>query len=629
MSAAESVPTGEYVQGAAVVYVDENAINRALADMLLKEGGAVCTSVPTMSAMIDALSRRAYDVAVLDLDTATADRDGFELAKREPRFRELPLVAVGLDAESARAIGAEFFVQAPLDPTRLLSAVAEARGGRLKGGSGEAIARTALLAKVGGRLESAIELLTHFVHDYSGHGALMEEALKRGEREKAHFLLRNLRAASGAVGADDLYRLAADVQEELEREEPFRAAELSDALRAAVRKAAELRNELASQSSLAAGVSSLRGFASAAVDIHLPSPARFDDAKVEDSRAKGGEDRQGMPYLLAVDDSDANLKFITACLSDEYSVLQASSGEEALVAARGRPVPALILLDVTMPGIDGYEACRLLKEDPRTRSIPVIFLTSLSKEEDEERGLALGAVDYIRKPFSVPILKARVRSQLELLRYREYLETLVEERTRELRETQREVVFRLALAAEYRDNDTGSHIKRIGYYAMTLAERLGFPRHEADILYYASSMHDVGKIGIPDNILLKPGKLEPDEWAIMKDHTTIGAGLLEGHPSELLRVASRIALTHHEKWDGKGYPAGLAADAIPMEGRIVAVCDVFDALLSERPYKKPWTYDRTLDEINNLSGKHFDPSIVRAFNDAFPEFVRIKERFDG
>lgn len=340
-------------------------------------------------------------------------------------------------------------------------------------------------------------------------------------------------------------------------------------------------------------------------------------------RAASGPAR---PNILAVDDSSANLSFICACLEDEYRVSAAESGEAALAAAKSGTVPDLVLLDVTMPGIDGYETCRRLKQDPRTRSIPVIFLTSLSSEEDEERGLALGAVDYIRKPFSVPILKARVRSQLELVRHREYLEMLVERRTRELRETQHEVVLRLAMAAEYRDNDTGSHIKRLGYYAMTIAEGMGFSRKDADLMYYASPMHDIGKLGIPDHILLKPGKLTEEEWEIMKTHTTIGARLLEGHPSQLLCTASSIALTHHEKWDGSGYPAGLAGEAIPIEGRIVSICDVFDALISERPYKPRWSYEEALDEINRLSGRQFDPAAVRAFNDAFPELVSIREQ---
>lgn len=372
------------------------------------------------------------------------------------------------------------------------------------------------------------------------------------------------------------------------------------------------------------------------VTVQLPAP--LDEARLaqELARSRGTVNRtvqskktdenKERPLILAVDDSSANRDFIKASLEDAYNIDVAESGEEALERAIREPLPNLILLDVTMGGIDGYETCKHLKNDPRTRSIPVIFLTSLSREEDEERGLSLGAVDYIRKPFSVPILKVRVRNQLELLRYREYLETLVGKRTRELRETQNEVILRLAKAAEYRDSETGSHIKRMGYYAMVLAEALKVSRREADLIFDASPMHDVGKIGIPDHILLKPGKLTAEEWEIMKTHPIIGSQLLGDHPSDILTVAAKIALTHHEKWDGSGYPSGLRGEQIPLEGRIVAICDVFDALLSKRPYKRAWTFDEALDEINRLSNIQFDPVVVRAFNNVFPELAKIREQ---
>ena len=376
------------------------------------------------------------------------------------------------------------------------------------------------------------------------------------------------------------------------------------------------------------------------VTIQLPAP--LDELRLvqELGRSRGTFNRiiqkkrpdedQERPLILAVDDSSANRDFIHDSLEDTYRVDVAESGEEALERAVKDPIPDLILLDVNMGGIDGYETCKRLKNDPRTRSIPVVFLTSLSREEDEEQGLSLGAVDYIRKPFSIPVLKVRVRNQLELLRYREYLETLVDKRTRELRETQNEVILRLAKAAEYRDNETGSHIKRMGYYAMVLAEALKVSRREADLIFDASPMHDVGKIGIPDYILLKPGKLTAEEWEIMKTHPIIGAQLLGDHPSEILTVAAKIALTHHEKWDGSGYPTGLRGEQIPLEGRIVAICDVFDALLSKRSYKPAWTFDQALDEINRLSNVQFDPVVVRAFNNVFPELAKIREQLtDG
>ncbi len=594
--------------GAVVLYLDENSMNRALAELLLRNAGLECRAVETFGALIDAMNRGAFDALVLESSTIASDPEGLALAQREPRFRDLPTVVVGDDEARAAAMGASRFVPFPLDPVRFLAMITEALGSHSAEPS-DAIRRAALLARVGGKAEAAATLLDRFMHDYAGHDALIAESLSRGDKEKTAFLLRNLRAAAGAIGADELYRVVESVRDETEREQPRAAGELSAPLRRAVKSAAVLRAEFADRPGL--------------------RPLRPEGrAETQEDGAGTGGPSGGTPLLLAVDDSAANRRFISESLADEFGVILAENGDEALQKARSVPAPALILLDVEMPGIDGYETCRLLKEDPRTRSIPVIFLTSLAKEENEERGLSLGAVDYIRKPFSVPILKARVRTHLELLRYREYLETLVEQRTRALRETQKEVIFRLAQAAEYRDNDTGSHIKRIGYYSAVLAERLGFPRAETDILFYACSMHDIGKIGIPDHILRKPGKLTEEEWAIMKKHPTIGAELLEGHPAELLRVAARVARTHHEKWDGSGYPAGLAGAEIPMEGRIVAICDVFDALLSVRPYKRAWTYDEALDEINRLSGRHFDPVIVRTFNGAFPELANIKKRFD-
>lgn len=609
------------VEGAKFVYVDENSINRTVASLILQEGGAFCVAVSTMRAMIDAIGGGSFDAAIVDLQTAAADPEGFDIAKRDPRFRDLPFLAVGADRAQATAIGAAFFVPAPLDPTLFLETASDALSSRSPAAATNgksAIVRTALLSRVSGNRSAAADVLSQFVHDYAGYAALIQEASKRNDAEKAEFLLRNLRAAASAVGAEALYRLAAQVQEDAQRGTGMPMDALAVALKEAVDGAGALREDL-----LAHG------------GREMASRARQQKCADSDERAKerGGIARIGAaeetgekPTVLVVDDSPANLRFLETSLQHEYAIATASDGEQGLREARGPRRPDLILLDVTMPGIDGYETCRLLKEDPRTRSIPVVFLTSLSKEADEERGLALGAVDYIRKPFSVPVLKARIRSHLDLLRYREYLETLVDERTRELKETQLEVIYRLARAAEYRDNDTGSHIKRIGYYAMTIAERLGFPRAEADLLYYASAMHDVGKIGIPDNILLKPGKLTAEEWETMKAHPTIGAGLLEGHPSQLLRVATRVALTHHEKWDGSGYPSNLRGEGIPMEGRVVAVCDVFDALLSSRPYKREWSPEETLDEINRLSGAHFDPAVVRAFNAVYPELLLIKSR---
>jgi putative two-component system response regulator len=602
------------LRGVHVVYLDENALNRTLAVLMIEGAGGVCAATATIKETVEAIDHSSCDVLVMDMGTAAADPEGIAVARRDPRFRELPLIAVGADPRLAAAIGIDQFVLTPLDPTLFLSAISRMRwtGAAVESTSkGGSIDKNALLLRVSGKTEAAADILGQFITDYSGFGDRIRDALAQKNQEEAEFLLRNLRSAASAVGADVLYRRAAAVQDEVQRQGNEETALLDAAIKSAMESAERLKADFLQ----APGSGETQRYASSRRQTVSGVPAA--------PKSSG----TGPARILVVDDSSANRKLIAACLEDEYSIVLASSGDEALRSAWNGIAPDLILLDVTMPGIDGYETCRQLKEDPRTRNVPVIFLTSMDKEKDEERGFALGAADYIRKPFSVPILKARVRNHLNLQRYREYLETIVEERTRELKETQREVVFRLSRAAEYRDNDTGSHIRRIGYYATTIAEEFGFPRTEADLLYFSSPMHDIGKIGIPDHILLKPGKLEPEEWAIMKRHPVIGAGLLEGHPSELLRSAARIALSHHEKWDGTGYPKGLSGEDIPIEGRIVAVCDVFDALLASRPYKRPWTYDEALDEINRLSGTHFDPSVVKAFNSVYPEFIRINEQF--
>jgi putative two-component system response regulator len=277
--------------------------------------------------------------------------------------------------------------------------------------------------------------------------------------------------------------------------------------------------------------------------------------------------------------------------------------------------PDLILLDVMMPGMSGYEVCAALKADPRTASIPVIFVTALTDTEDELEGFEAGAVDYITKPVSPPIVRARVRTHLSLVRMEE------------LRATRLEIVQRLGLAAEYKDNETGLHVIRMSHFSRILGLAAGMTEAEADDLLHAAPMHDVGKIGIPDRILQKPGPLDPDEWKIMQSHATIGAEIIGDHPSGMLALARNIALTHHEKWDGSGYPKGLSGADIPLEGRITAIADVFDALTSVRPYKKAWTEEEALDFLVKQKGKHFDPNLVDLFIGQMPAIRAIRQRW--
>jgi len=321
-----------------------------------------------------------------------------------------------------------------------------------------------------------------------------------------------------------------------------------------------------------------------------------------------------LPTLLVVDDEAANLQLLKHILQADYQLLFAKNGERALELAREQR-PDLILLDVMMPGMSGYQVCTALKADASTESIPVIFVTALTHTDDEVQAFGAGAVDFITKPVSPLIVKARVRTHLSLVRMDE------------LKETRLEIVHRLGLAAEYRDNETGQHVIRMSRYAQLLGRAAGMSEVAADDLLNAAPLHDIGKIGIPDSILLKPGPLSADEWAVMKTHAEIGAQIIGEHRNPMLAMARRIALSHHEKWDGSGYPYGLVGEDIPFEARIVAVCDVLDALTSRRPYKEAWPAERALEHIDAQRGKHFEPAIVDLLMANLPAVEAVRQQF--
>lgn len=332
--------------------------------------------------------------------------------------------------------------------------------------------------------------------------------------------------------------------------------------------------------------------------------------------------------ILVVDDVPENIAVLADILSDKYRVTYATSGADALIAALLQPTPpSLILLDVMMAGMDGYEVCKRLKADLRTQEIPVIFLTAQNDVNNEAFGLEIGAVDYLHKPCHPAIVLQRVRIHLELHNQNRALEQRVRERTNEVEEARLEVVRRLGRAGEYRDNETGMHVIRMSQYCHRLALAAGIPAKQAALLQLAAPMHDIGKIGIPDHILLKPGKFDPEEWAIMQRHAVIGAEIMGESKSELLALARNVALTHHERWDGKGYPNGLAGESIPIEGRIAAIADVYDALLSKRPYKKPWSQEDAVAHIVRESGKAFDPTLVELFLRLLPEYDTIRKQY--
>jgi len=338
--------------------------------------------------------------------------------------------------------------------------------------------------------------------------------------------------------------------------------------------------------------------------------------------------------ILIVEDSPENIDVMVGILQKNYRLKIATTGEKALrIVAQGDP-PDLILLDIQMPGIDGYDVCRLLKKDPLTRQIPVIFVTALSSVKEEEKGFACGCVDYIIKPVSPPIVRQRVKTHMALYNQNQILEEKVAKRTQQLenaflriKESSLETIHILSKAAEYRDEDTGSHIYRMSNYSAAIARKMGLSEKTVESILYAAPMHDVGKIGIPDSILLKPGELTADEFSTMKQHTLIGAKILENSKTGFIRLGETIALTHHEWWNGKGYPRGLKEREIPLEGRIIAVADVFDALTTKRPYKAPFSLDVSLRIIAENRGHQFDPQVVDAFFSIKSEILKIRKKY--
>ncbi len=330
--------------------------------------------------------------------------------------------------------------------------------------------------------------------------------------------------------------------------------------------------------------------------------------------------------ILVVDDEERNLRLMEAMLAPfEYDVYVARDGQESIELAETIS-PDLILLDVMMPKLDGFEVTQRLKSSERTRAIPIVIVTALQNIDDKIKALEKGADDFLSKPVEKTELRARVKSLLKvkayndhMASYQERLKTEVAEKTSQLKlaleslkYASLDTIVRLSRAAEYKDEDTGNHINRVSEFAAALARQMGIIGEREEMILYAAPLHDIGKIGIPENILLKPGKLDADEWEIMKLHTVIGSQILGGSETSYLKLAEIIALTHHERWDGGGYPRGLEAEDIPLEGRITAVVDVFDALTSKRPYRGPLAVEKALEIMQNWRGTKLDAGCVDA-----------------
>jgi putative two-component system response regulator len=348
-----------------------------------------------------------------------------------------------------------------------------------------------------------------------------------------------------------------------------------------------------------------------------------------------------MSKILVVDDDLFGRKMMCRVLNRQgYDTVPASDGQIALDKIPAA-TPDLILMDINMPKIDGFEVTSRIKSDPETSSIPIILITGLDTVNNHVRALDMGADDFISKTAAHAEIIARVRSHLKVKQlndrikaYQQNLEIQVALRTKQLnhaleqlRDASLDTIFKLTAASEYRDNETGAHIKRMSHYSALIAQKMGLKHKTVETILYAAPMHDIGKIGIPDKILLKPGKLNAEEWEVMKKHTTIGADILKGSNIGFVRMGESIALTHHEKWDGSGYPYGLKGRRIPLAGRIVALADVFDAMTSKRPYKEAFSIEKANRIILEERGRHFDPDVVEAFFSVQDAILRIKKSY--
>jgi putative two-component system response regulator len=332
------------------------------------------------------------------------------------------------------------------------------------------------------------------------------------------------------------------------------------------------------------------------------------------------------PLILVADDSEDIRNLLGVMLKKNYDVRFATNSDETLAGADTDPLPDLILLDIEMPSLNGYEVCARLKASPALSHIPVIFVTSRSDPKDQARGLIAGAVDYITKPLSAPITLLRVRNQLALADQRRALEDQIAARTEELHETRLELIRRLARAMEFREGGLTNGVARTCEYVTLLAEALGLKSKVVEILSQAAPLHDIGKLGVPENILLKADKLNEKEWEIVRKHPEIGAGIIGEHRDPLLEQARIMALTHHERWDGTGYPKKLKGNEIPVTGRIMAVADAFEAMTSTQRYHQPVSSMEAARRINAESGKQFDPAVVAAFMKVVKEFDEVRAR---
>ncbi|NOR51378.1 MAG: response regulator [Gammaproteobacteria bacterium] len=656
-----------HLHEARVLLVEDNRLNQELATALLRKKGILVTQAWNGKEALEILQTERFDGVLMDIQMPVMDGySATQEIRKLPQFKDLPIIAMTAsvmkgDREKAEAAGMNDHIAKPLDVDEMFITMARwispttDRVGRGKNAESKSRPEpTAPLEQLktetdkekwqeSGSFEGLIgidtklgllmnmndyelyhNLLRWFYDDQNDFEEAFQAARESDDLQAPTRTAHTLKGCAGSIGATRIQQAALKLESICD--ENGSNAEISSALQRVITELTPVIKSLEHIISTSLPTQS-------AEDTDSPQPIAL-AAEHHEQNVRAIESINS-ECILIIDDEPTNLKLLEKILhSQNYTNLMLVQDSREVLECYQEHNTSLILLDINMPHLDGYQVMAQLKALNDPLLPPIIILTAQNNDEHLLRALAAGARDYVTKPFNANELLMRVRNLLDVQQahrlvhnQKTVLEEMVTERTKELRHSQLDVVKRLGSAAEYRDEETGTHILRMSHISLLLAQGLGWNKSDCELILNASMMHDIGKIGIPDNILLKTEKFEPHEWEIMKSHVTIGAKLLSDGDSELMHMAHDIVLTHHEWWDGSGYPNGLVGEAIPQAGRIAALADVIDALTSKRPYKEAWTVERAVAQIKEKSGTHFDPKLVEVFLQKLPNILKVRERF--
>ncbi|NOR51986.1 MAG: response regulator, partial [Gammaproteobacteria bacterium] len=654
-----------HLHGAKVLLVEDNKLNQELVIALLVKNGIEVTTVWNGQEALDILQKERFDGVLMDIQMPVMD--GYSAAReirKQPQFDELPIIAMTAnvikgDQKKSEEAGMNDYISKPLDQDEMFTTMAhwitplvnkvkyegnveissikdpatpikQEETDKKRQRKNSTLDKLVGIDTNNGLLmtmndhELFHNLLTWFYDDQRRFEENFNNALKSDDSQAATRMAHTLKGNSGSIGATKIQKAAERL--EILCTENSSNTEILSALQEVMEELIPVLNGLEKFLSTSSPTQSIE-------TSDVPQLILQDEECHE--QYMGSVEPLYNEHILIVDDEPTNLKLLKKILQNQgYTNLILIQDSREVLACYQEQNAGLILLDLNMPHLDGFQVMEQLKTLHDPLLPPIIILSAQSDDEHLLQALAGGARDYVTKPFNANELLMRVRTQLEVHQIHrlthdrnQTLENMVTERTAKLRLSQMDVVERLGRAAEYRDEETGNHVLRVGHISLLLAQGLGWSEENCELILNASMMHDIGKIGIPDNILLKSGKLEPHEWEIMKSHVTIGAKLLSKGDSELMQMAHDIVLTHHEKWDGSGYPSGLTGEAIPQAGRIAALADVVDALTSHRPYKKAWPIEKAVEQITESSGIHFDPELVEVFLEKLPNILKVRELF--